>query len=225
MGSRTSSQATRTRSNLSSGDCVRCDRSRTQTSAPQMIDVRTSPLVVALAVLLLASASRAEERPPLFPTRDVDITYDVTRPQQPKIRQRARWLANEHRERIEGPDKSATIFDRNAHEITLLNPAKRTFRTLEGSPRQPPEPEAGVVLKRGAKSVIAGLHCTDWMWTEDVETRTICTTADGVLLRLVVDGAIIMQARSVSYGAQAAELFQVPSNYSPALAPEGDTGQ
>jgi hypothetical protein len=28
----------------------------------------------------------------------------------------------------------------------------------------------------------------------------------------------------VSYGPQAAELFQVPSNYSPALAPEGNTG-
>jgi hypothetical protein len=189
-----------------------------------MTNVRSSPLVIALAVLVLGSVSRAEEWPPLFPTRDVDITYDVTRLQQPKIRQRVRWLANEHRERIDGPDKSTTIFDRNAHEITLLNPAKRTFRTLEGSPRQPPQPEAGVVLKRGAESVIAGLHCTDWTWTEDVETHTVCTTADGVLLRLVVDGTTIMEARSVSYGAQAAELFQVPSNYSPALAPEGDTG-
>jgi hypothetical protein len=27
----------------------------------------------------------------LSPTRDVDITYDVTRPQKPKIRERVRW--------------------------------------------------------------------------------------------------------------------------------------
>lgn len=190
-----------------------------------MGDLRSPLLIAALALLLSDSVSRAEERPPLFPTRDVDIIYDVTRLQQPKIRQRVRWLAGEHRERIDGPDKSTTIFDRNAHEITLLNPAGRTFRTLEGSPRQPPEPEAGMVLKRGPESIIAGLHCTDWTWTEDVETHTICATADGVLLRLVVDGATIMQARSVSYGPQAAELFQVPTSYSPALAPEGDTGQ
>jgi hypothetical protein len=68
------------------------------------------------------------------------------------------------------------------------------------------------------------LQCTDWTWIEDVETHTVCTTADGVLLRLVVDGRTVMEARSVSYGPQAAELFQVPSNYSPALAPEGNTG-
>ncbi len=190
-----------------------------------MGDLRSPLLIAALALLLSDSVSRAEERPPLFPTRDVDIIYDVTRLQQPKIRQRVRWLAGEHRERIDGPDESTTIFDRNAHQITLLNPEGRTFRTLEGSPRQPPEPEAGMVLKRGPESIIAGLHCTDWTWTEDVETHTVCATADGVLLRLVVDGATIMQARSVSYGPQAAELFQVPTSYSPALAPEGDTGQ
>ena len=82
-----------------------------------------------------------------------------------------------------------------------------------------------MVLKRGGETVIAGLHCVDWSWTDEVEMHTICATADGVPLRLVVDGATIMQARSVSYGKQAAELFQVPSNYSPALAPEGNVGE
>ena len=148
---------------------------------------------------------------------------DSESPEQTLERHEA--LHHEHRERIDGPDESTTIFDRKAHEVTLLNPAGRTFRTLEGSPRQPPEPATGLALKRGGDSIIAGLHCTDWTWTEDVETHTVCVTADGVLLRLVVDGATIMQARSVSYGPQAAELFQVPTSYSPALAPEGDTGQ
>jgi hypothetical protein len=189
----------------------------------QMNDLR--PLVMtALALLVSGIALRAEERPTLSPTRDVDITYDVARAHQPKTRQRVRWLAAEHRERIDGPDKSTTIFDRKAHEITLLNPKRRTFRTLQGSPRQAPEPGASVAFRRGDESVVAGLQCTDWTWTEDVETHTVCTTADGVLLRLVVDGRTVMEARSVSYGPQAAELFQVPSNYSPALAPEGNTG-
>jgi hypothetical protein len=188
-----------------------------------MSDLR-SLVMTALALLVSGIALRAEEWPTLSPTRDVDITYDVARAQQPKTSQRVRWLAHEHRERIDGPGKSTTIFDREAHEITLLNPGRRTFRTLRGSPRQAPEPGASVAFRRGAESVIAGLRCTDWTWIEDVETHTVCTTADGVLLRLVVDGRTVMQARSVSYGPQAAELFQVPSNYSPALAPEGNTG-
>src|SRR5271156_1588372 len=124
----------------------------------KMSDVRSLPPIAALALFLLGSPLGAEEQPPLFPTRDVDIIYDVTRLQQPKIRQRVRWSATEHRERIDGPDKSTTLFDRNAHEIPLLNPARRTFRTLEGSPRQPPEPGVGVALKPGTQSVIAGLH-------------------------------------------------------------------
>ena len=54
-------------------------------------------------------------------------------------------------------------------------------------PRQPQEPGPEATLKRGNESVVAGLHCVDWSWTEDVETRTVCITADGVLLRFLVD--------------------------------------
>ncbi len=186
-----------------------------------MSNLRSLPPIAALALLLVGPALRAEAQPQLFPTRDVDIIYDVTRPQQPRIRERVRWLASEHLERVDGPDKSTTIFDRNAKEITLLTPASRTYRKLEGSPRWPLEPETDAALKRRAESVVAGLHCVDWSWTEDVETHTVCATADGVLLRLVVDGKTVMQARSVSYGPQRAELFQVPPGYAPALAPEG----
>lgn len=178
---------------------------------------------VAVAILLLAgSPIRADEAPQLLPTRDVDITYDVTRPQQPKIRERVRWLADEHLERVDGPDKSTTIFDRRTHEITLLVPANHTYRKLDGVARRPPEPAAGAELKRGDDAVVAGMHCTDWSWTgDDVVVRAACITPDGVMLRLVVDGNTIMQARSVHYAPQRAELFQVPPDYAPALAPEG----
>ena len=66
--------------------------------------------------------------------------------------------------------------------------------------------------------------CVDWSWTEDVETHTVCLTSDGVLLRLVVDGNKVIEARSVSYGQQRPELFEVPPGYEPALAPEGGPG-
>jgi hypothetical protein len=176
-------------------------------------------------MLLVASPPRAEEQQPqILPTRDVDISYQITRLHQPTIIQRRRGLASERLLRSDGRDKSATIFDRNAREITVLNPANRTYLKLEGEPRLPLDPEKGETLKRGGESVVAGLHCVDWSWTEDVETHTVCLTPDGVLLRLVVDGKTVMQARSVSYARQPAELFRVPANYAPALAPGGGPG-
>ena len=157
-----------------------------------------------------------------MPTRDVDVRYDVTRPQHPKVRQRVRWLAGEHLERVDASGRSTSIFDRDAHVVTLLTPATRTFRKLDKAPSRPSEPEPDALLRRGGEAVVAGLACTDWSWTEDGETHTICTTADGVMLRLVVDGQTIIEARSVKYAPQKADLFRVPANYTPALAPEGD---
>ncbi len=186
-----------------------------------MSNLRALPLKIALALVLAAPSAGAQEKPQLLPTRDADITYDVTRPPQPTIRERVRWLASEHLERVDGPGRSTTIFDRGANEITLLNTAKRTFTKLEGAPRRLLDPQPGAEPKRGNEAVVAGLRCIDWSWTEDVEKHTVCATADGVLLRLIVDGKTVIEARSVKYATQKPELFQVPLDYTPALAPDG----
>jgi hypothetical protein len=187
--------------------------------------LRWASALAALASLTAASAPAAEERPTLTPTRDADIIYRITRAGQPAIIERRRWLAADHLERVDGPDKSTTIFDADRSEITLLNPGNRTYRKLEGAPRRPADPAKDATLARGAEAVVAGLHCTDWSWVEDVETHTVCLTPDGVLLRLVIDGKTVIEAISVAYKQQPAKLFQVPPNYSPALAPEGAAGE
>src|ERR1700730_16109689 len=104
--------------------------------------------------------------------------------------------------------------------IIHLSLADRTFRQLD-MPRKPEEPAPEATLKRGNESVVAGLHCVSWSWIEDVETRTVCMTEDGVLLRFLIDGKTVSEARSVSYRNQPAELFQVPLGYAPVVAPEG----
>jgi hypothetical protein len=175
----------------------------------------------AALVLLLASLVQAEERPELLPTRDVDVVYRVIQAHGPPTWERVRWSANRHLERVDGPDRSVTIFDRDGREITLLNPRSRTYRKLEGASHSPIEPEQGATLKRGAASKVLGLPCTDWSWLANDETHTACTTPDGLVLRLAVDGKTVMQAVSVRYRQQKAELFEIPSNYAPALAPEG----
>ena len=177
--------------------------------------------LLSAAIAAIAQEPSALGQPKLLPARDVDIVYDVTRPQQPKVRERVRWLADEQLERVDASGRATTIFDRNAREVTLVTPANRTYRKFGDAPRRPLEPEPGAVLKRGNDAVVAGLPCTEWSWTEDVETHTVCATPDGVVLRLVVDGQVIIEARSVKYAPQKAELFHVPPNYVPALAPEG----
>jgi hypothetical protein len=186
-----------------------------------MVCVHCVGPILVLVFFLVGPACRAEEQPRLVPTRDVDIRYDVTRPQKPKVRERVRWLAAEGLERVDASGRSTSIFERAAHAVTLLTPASRTFRKLDRAPPRPLEPEPGAVLARGADAIVAGLQCTDWSWTEDGEKHTVCATADGVILRLVVDGQTFIEARSVKYGPQKADLFRVPANYTPALAPEG----
>jgi hypothetical protein len=181
------------------------------------------PPAAALA-LLAGSPLEAQMQPQLLPTRDVDIAYTITRARGPAVRERVRWSAGEHLERVDGPDRSTTIFDRNSSEITLLIPGSRTYRKLEGARAGPIEPEQGAVLTRGGEAKVAGLPCSDWSWTENGEMHTVCATPDGVLLRLVVDGKTVVQALSVSYHQQSPDLFEVPSGYAPALAPEGAVG-
>ena len=183
--------------------------------------LHTLPSASMLALLLAAAPIRAEDAPVLLPNRDADIAYDVARPQKPKIRERVRWLAAEHLERVDASGRATTIFDHEAHTITLLTPANRTFRRLDQVARRPLEPQPGAALGRGADAVVAGLPCTDWSWTEDAEKHTVCATADGVILRLVVDGQTFIEARSVKYGSQKDDLFRIPANYTPAIAPEG----
>jgi hypothetical protein len=53
---------------------------------------------------------------------------------------------------------------------------------LEGTPRWPLEPEPDALLQRGKSSVVAGMGCIDWWWTENAETHAVCATEDDVLL-------------------------------------------
>jgi hypothetical protein len=82
-------------------------------------------------------------------------------------------------------------------------------------------PQKGTTLKRGGEYKIAGQNCIDWSWMDGTEMHTACLTPDGVLIRLVIDGQIVAEARSVLYAPQPPELFEVPPGYEPALAPEG----
>ncbi len=193
---------------------------------PGVEDMTSFAVTVRLFLALTTMTAEAplpaqEQQPQRAPIHDVDITYQITRPDLPVIIERRRWLASRHLRRVDGPDKSATIFDQSSGELTLLNPANHTYRTLQGPAAKRMSPEGGASLTRRGESKIAGLTCVDWSWMEDTEAHTACLTPDGVLLRLVIDGRIVAEARSVLYAPQPPALFEVPPGYQPALAPEG----
>jgi hypothetical protein len=79
--------------------------------------------------------------------------------------------------------------------MTVAHTRSPSSRRQTAPLRQPQEPGSEATLKRGNESVVAGLHCVDWSWTDDVETRTVCLAADGVLLRFLIDGQIVSEAR------------------------------
>jgi hypothetical protein len=188
----------------------------------QTLRLQIARLIVAFAVAAAEGPSHAQEQPPEnAPTRDVDITLQITRPGAALIVERRRWSAGQHLRRVDGPDNAATIFDQSKGELTLLNPANRTYLTLQGPAAKRMSPPKGTRVKRGDEAKIAGLTCTDWSWMDGVEMHTACLTPDGVLLRLVVDGRILAEARSVVYAPQPPGLFEIPPGYQPALAPEG----
>ena len=112
-----------------------------------MSNLRCLPLTTVLASLLLGSVARAEPLQ-LLPTRDVDITYDVTLLSQPRVRERVRWLAADLLERVDGPHK----IDDNFYPSHT-----RDYPPLVGKPHFSPVGDAATA--GGAR---AGEHTQAW---------------------------------------------------------------
>ena len=162
----------------------------------------------------------------MLPTRDVDITYRITLPGEAATSERARWLAADALERVDGPSNTTTIYDRKAHYVTVLARRSRTYVKLEAPAHgRPVEPAPNAAVAPGGEAEVAGLGCKVWTWVnpEDLKPHSICLTADGVLLQASVSGQTIAQATAVRFGAIKPEVFAVPVGYEPSLAAEGDS--
>jgi hypothetical protein len=138
--------------------------------------MRTLPLVVAFQ-WGPSPQCRTRKNSQTSPTRDVDISYQITRLGQPVIVERRRWLASQHLRRVDGSDNSATIFDQNREELTLLNAANHTYRTVEWPVAKRMSPQKGTTLKRGGEYKIAGQNCIDWSWMDGTEMHTAIDVA------------------------------------------------
>ena len=142
--------------------------------------MRYTPLVAALSLVAVGSPLRSDEQQPhTTPTRDADITYQITPPGEPVIVERRRWLAGQQLRRVDGPDNYTTIFDQNTGEFTLLNAANRTYRKLEGLPtsrwlRKKGRSCAAANLRSLGSIVLTGLGSTTQKRIPPASLRTVC---------------------------------------------------
>lgn len=188
------------------------------------------PPAVAMAALCCLGmvAARADERPLTLPSRDVDVTYAMTRPDgppdQPRMAQRVRWAQADQKLRVDTPSPGLyVVMDYRTHLLSAVRPAERMVLQVKsngadlslGGARIP---EGG--FARTGESMVAGLACTQWRTRDAAGEATLaCLTADGVLLRAEIGKVALVEAVRVAYGPIDKSVFDVPADYRRIAAP------
>jgi hypothetical protein len=196
------------------------------------------PRVLVAAATILAATGRAwgqpvpADHPFVVPQRDVDVLYAVPvqgplpagQPQgQAAVAQRMRFAVSPTRQRVDPPGPGTyMITDYAAGRMIVVQPAQHLATSLPapGSPIAPHGVRATGDYKRLGVQAIAGAACTDWQTTDQSgNTSIVCLTEDGVLLRAMQAGRIMLQAVQLAYAPQAAAVFAVPDGYTLQAAP------
>ena len=165
---------------------------------------------VALAAVSLA----AGEAPPLIPTRDVDVTYDLPGAAGAVLSERLRWDTQGHRLRVDPPGTGVyMITDYTAHLVSIVRDADRSIIESVAPAADLPGTSRAPYQRQGHRRV-AELDCTDWATIDtDQHPVVVCVTADGVLLNVRRDDRTLLAASRVTYGPQDAALFRLPADY------------
>jgi hypothetical protein len=182
------------------------------------------------AALLLAAAPAfaddplADNRPVLFPTRDVDVTYRMAQSDAPGgprlLQQRMRYAVTAHKLRVDPPSPGLyMIVDYATHHLETIRDSQRMVMEMDApgamaGPVSGGPTRAAAAFRRHGVGQVAGLDCTEWE-TRDAagEPALVCLTADGVLLRAVGAGRVLLEATNVTYGTIDPAVFQIPDGY------------
>jgi hypothetical protein len=185
-------------------------------------------LAAALLAAALPLAAQAQDRPQIFPTRDVAVTYRVAgQGQQAELTML--WSAAGRLMRMNMPGGVGFIVaDHQNQRGFMVMEAMRSILDV-------PMDQAGGLQRdmenarftRGGTEKIAGIDCTVWRYQGQAQSGEACITSDGVMLR--AQGAAEgqqgrMEAVRVSYGPQDAAQFQRPQGYQTMQVPQGIPG-
>jgi hypothetical protein len=180
---------------------------------------------LAAALLTLPVAAQAQDRPQIFPTRDVAVTYRVAgQGQQSELTML--WSAATRMMRMNLPGGAGfMVADHQNQRGFMVMEQMRTIMDV------PMAQAAGVQrdfetarFTRGGTEKIAGNDCTVWRYQGASQSGEACITADGVMLR--AQGAAQgqqgrMEAVRVVFAPQDAGLFRRPQGYQTMQMPQG----
>lgn len=186
-------------------------------------------LLVAVAALtaslpLRPADAQAPSRPFVVPQQDVDVLYAVPMPasgpaQAPiaAAAQRMRFSVAPARQRVDPPGPGTyMITNYDLGQLIVVQPSQRiaTLLPAPGGPIAPHGTRAVGDYRQQGTRTVAGLACTDWATRDASGTDSVvCLTADGVMLRAMQGGQVLVQAVRVAYGRQDPSLFAVPDGY------------
>lgn len=177
-------------------------------------------LLLAAALALPSAAAIAQQRPQTMPTRDVDVTYQMT-VKGPDgavkaLTQRTRWDTKEQTLRVDPPAPGIyTVMDYRQHKLLAVRDFDHTMMIMPTrADSYAPGLSASASFQRVGTDAVAGLPCTDWLTKDSMGHEvTVCLTDDGVLLRVKAGGAVVVQATQVTYAPADPALFAAPAGY------------
>jgi len=185
-------------------------------------------MILAAAIAVLPIAAQAQERPQIFPTRDVAVTYAVSGQGQ-GAEMTMQWLAAQKLMRMNMPGGMGyMVADHQNQRGFMVMEAMRAIMDV------PMQQAAGMQrdmenarFTRGGTEKIAGTDCTVWRYQGQAQSGEACITADGVMLR--AQGTAQgqqgrMEAVRVAYGPQDPAQFRRPEGYQSMQVPQGVPG-
>lgn len=179
-----------------------------------------------------ALAVHAEQPPALRPTRDVSVTYRISRAGEASDVGHIKVSYADHDQlvrleffsRLTKKPIGAIIYDATANHVLTLVPDKGIYYEVPATGRANP----GVLLSdkmrymRTGRATIAGVSCTEWQVSNGRDFQgTACITADGVALRAARSkpSQETLEAVLVRYGTPPGALFEPGPDLRPAPAP------
>ncbi len=186
------------------------------------------PLLAAL-LSLCALPALAQDRPALYPTRDVAVTYRITGAQArqagPMQSLTIAWLAAAQTMRMDMAGMGYMIADhRNQRGFMVVEQARMIMDVPLQQALQQYGPTESATYRRTGTDTVAGIACTVWSFEDRGNNGTACVTNEGVMLRAQggsqgQSGG--MEATQVAFGAQDPARFARPQGYQSMQVPGG----
>ena len=183
------------------------------------------PLLAAL-LSLAALPVAAQDRPPLYPTRDVSITYRFTGAQAQQVpTMTMSWIAASRMMRMDmGPMGYMVADHQNQRGFMVMPQARMIMDVPMQQAMQQYGPTETATYRRTGTATVAGHSCTIWSFEDRGNNGTACVTAEGVMLRAQGTSqgqSGSMEATQVAFGTQDPARFARPQGYQSMQMPGG----